>query len=93
MDEFFTWSMLASFAGAGVATAIITQFVKKPLAKIPTQIVSYAIALIILLLATAATGGAEDWTGWAIIPLNAVLVSLSSNGAFEAITRKKKTEQ
>jgi len=87
MNEFFTWGLLATFAGASAATAIITQFVKEPLAKIPTQIVSYVISLVILLLATAATGGTGDWTGWAIIPLNAVLVSLASNGTYSAIQR------
>lgn len=87
MNEFFTWQTLVTFAGASVATAIITQFLKEPLKKIPTQLVSYVIALLILLVATAATGGAGDWTAWAIIPLNAILVSLASNGTFEAVTR------
>lgn len=87
MSEFFTWSTLGTFAGASAATSIITQFVKGALAKIPTQIVSYAVALVVLLLATAATGGAEDWVGWVIVPLNAILVSLASNGTYEAVTR------
>ncbi len=87
MNEFFTWSFLGTFAGAGIATAIITQFIKGYLAKVPTQIVSYAVSLIVLLAATAATGRAGDWSQWAIVPLNAVLVSLASNGAFVAIKR------
>lgn len=84
MSEFFRWSMLATYAGASIATTIITQYVKGLLEKIPTQIVSYIIALAVLLLATAATGGAGDWTGWAIVPLNAILVSLASNGTYDA---------
>ena len=87
MSEFFTWSMLATFAGATTATAIITQFVKGALARVPTQLVSYGIALAVLLLATAATGAASGWGDWAILPLNAVLVSLASNGAFDAVKR------
>lgn len=87
MNEFFTWTLLATFAGASAATAIITQFVKEALSKIPTQIVSYVIALVVLLVATAATGGVSDWTGWAIVPLNAILVSLAANGSFVAVTR------
>jgi len=86
MEHFFTWATLATFAGAATATAIITQYIKKPLAKIPTQLVSYAVALIVLLLATAATGGA-DWTGWVIVPLNAILVSIAANGGFAAVVR------
>ncbi len=87
MNEFFTWSFLATFAGAGIATSIITQFIKGYLSKVPTQIVSYAVSLIVLLAATAATGQAGEWSQWAIVPLNAVLVSLASNGAFVAIKR------
>lgn len=87
MNEFFTWTLLATFAGASAATAIITQFLKGPLAKIPTQLVSYVIALIILAVATAATGGASDWAGLAIIPLNAVIVSLAANGAYDGVVR------
>ena len=87
MNEFFTWTLLATFAGAVTATAILTQFVKDALSRVPTQIVSYIISLLILCVATAATGGASDWTGWAILPLNAVLVSLSANGTCSAVQR------
>jgi len=87
MNEFFSWEALTTVAGASAATAVITQFVKKSFAKIPTQIVSYAIALAVLLIGSAAIGAAQDWTYWAIIPFNAVVVSLGSNGAFAAIQR------
>ena len=90
MDQFFTWELLATFVGAATGTGIVTQFVKDVplLKKLPTQFLSYLIALLILTAATAATGGATDWTGWAIIPLNAVLVSFSANGAYDALTKK-----
>ena len=87
MDHFFTWATLATFAGASAATALVTQFIKGWLHKIPTQLVSYGVAVVILFLATAATGAATDWTRWVIIPLNAIIVSISANGAFSAITR------
>ena len=90
MDNFFDWTMLGSFAGAAAATGIVTQAVKGIFQKIPTQIVSYVIAAAILALATAATGAASNWTGWALVPLNAVVVSLSANGGFEAIKRVQK---
>ena len=92
MDSFFDWGMLGTFAGAAAATGIVTQAVKGIFQKIPTQLVSYVIAVVILGLATAATGGASDWTGWALVPLNAVVVSLSANGGFEAIKRVQKTK-
>lgn len=87
MDQFFTWETLATLAGCAAATGIVTQLLKDALKKIPTQLLSYLIALLILAAATAATGSASDWTGWAILPLNAVIVSLSANGAFDAVKR------
>lgn len=90
MDQFFSWEMLATLAGAAAATGIVTQLLKDALKKMPTQLLSYIIALVILAAATAATGAAADWTGWAILPLNAVIVSLSANGAFSAVQRAAK---
>ncbi|HIU31171.1 MAG TPA: hypothetical protein IAB66_03315 [Candidatus Caccousia avistercoris] len=90
MDQFFTWEALATLAGCAAATGVVTQLLKDALKKIPTQLLSYIIALVILAAATAATGSAADWTGWAILPLNAVIVSLSANGGFEAIRRASK---
>ena len=91
MDQFFSWEMLATLAGATAATGILTQFLKGLFSKLPTQWLSYIIALVILLVATAATGGiGADWTVWAIVPLNAVIVSLSANGAFSAVQRATK---
>ena len=37
MDEFFSWQMLATFAGATAATGILTQFLKNLIPKLPTQ--------------------------------------------------------
>ena len=91
MDQFFSWEMLATLAGAAAATGLLTQFLKGLFSKLPTQWLSYIIALVILLVATAATGGiGADWTVWAIVPLNAVIVSLSANGAFSAVQRAAK---
>lgn len=87
MDQFFTWETLATLAGCAAATGIVTQLLKDALKKIPTQLLSYIIALLILSAATAATGSASDWRGWVILPLNAVIVSLSANGAFVAMKR------
>jgi len=90
MNEFFTWQTLVTFAGAAGGTAVITQFLKDYLSKVPTQILSYIIAFVILTVATAATAGfITDWEVWAIIPFNAVIVSLSANGGFSAVERAK----
>ena len=87
MDNFFDWGVLGTFAGATAAVALITQAVKGALAKVPTQLVSYVVALIVLLGATAAAGAATGWEDWALVPLNAVVVSLAANGSFDAVKR------
>ena len=87
MNELFSWEMLATFAGASIATAIITQFVKGIFTKIPTQIVSYIIALVVMVLAAVALGTANIWSDYAIIPLNAIIVSLAANGEYSAVKR------
>jgi fatty acid desaturase len=90
MNEFFTWETLATFAGCSLATGVLTQFFKEVFGKLPTQWLSYIIAAVLLFLATAATGGfSQAWTVWAMIPLNAAIVSLSANGAYEAANRIK----
>ena len=85
MNEFFTWGTLATLAGASLAVGLLTQFLKDAI-KIPTQWLSYILAVIILCAATFFTGVA-DVSVWAIIPLNAVIVSTSANGAYAAILR------
>ena len=87
MNEFMTWEFLGTFAGAALATGILTQAVKGLLKRVPTQVVSYAIALVVLVGATAALRGASGWADWAILPLNAVAVSLAANGAYAAVAR------
>lgn len=88
MDQFFTWGVLATFAGCATATAVITQFIKnlKPFKNAATQWVSYGIALVLLFAATYFTGGLTGPLA-ALIPFNAILIALAANGAYSAITR------
>jgi len=87
MNEFFTWQLLATFSGATLATGIITQFIKEwPVFKnIRTQIISYIIALIIIAGANSALGSLTGAAEWGIVPLNALLVSIASNGGFDVV--------
>lgn len=85
MNEFFTWEILVTLAGCALATGVLTQFLKNTI-KLPTQWLSYIIAVIILYTATYFTGGLTGSTA-AIIPLNAVIVALSANGAYSAVSR------
>ena len=88
MNDFMTWQTLATFAGCSAAVAVITQFIKGAgaLKKIPTQWVSYILAAVLLLGATYFTGVLTGPTA-ALIPFNAVVVSLAANGAYSAIQR------
>jgi len=85
MQEFFTWTMLGTYAGAVLATTLVTQLFKGVtlIEQIPTRIFSYIVALVLLLAAQFFTG---SWTvpEAALCLLNAVIVSLAANGSFEA---------
>ena len=86
MDGFFTWAMLATYAGATIATGVVTQFIKGMFARVATQIVSYAVALIVLLVATLFTAGLTVEAA-ILCAINAVVVSLASNGAYQGATK------
>lgn len=93
----FTWSQLATIAGATLATLLIVQLLKLPLDrvwKIPTRIVVYFISLIILLLATWFTDGLT-WSSGFLTAFNAVIVALAAMGAYEITFRRldEKTEE
>jgi hypothetical protein len=88
MNEFFAWANLGTFAGCVAATAIITQFIKNVLffKSIATQWISYGIAVILLFGSEFFTGTLTPASG-ALIPFNAILISLSANGAYTAVHR------
>ena len=90
MQEFFTWAMLGTYAGAVLGTTLITQLFKGVgfIAKIPTRIFSYAVALIVLLLGSYFTGNLTLADG-ALCLVNAVIVSLAANGGLDAAAGKK----
>ena len=86
----FTWEQLATIAGATLATLLIVQLLKLPLDKvwkIPTRIVVYVIALIVMLLATYFTSGLTVNTAL-LTAVNAVIVALSAMGAYELTFHK-----
>lgn len=86
----FTWEQLATIAGATAAVVLIVQFLKLPLDhiwKIPTRIVVYLIALLILLIATAFTTGLTPQNA-ILTAVNAFIVALSAMGAYELTFKK-----
>ena len=88
--EPFTWQYLVTILGATAATVVIVQVFKLPLDKIwkiPTRIVVYFIALIILELATYFTTGL-DASSAILAVFNAFLVALAAYGSYELTFRK-----
>lgn len=91
----FSWEQLATIAGATLATLLIVQLLKLPLDKVwklPTRIVAYAIALIILLLATMFTTGLSVENA-ALSVINAVIVALAAMGAYEVTFAKHQKQE
>ncbi len=83
--EPFTWEYLATIAGATMATILIVQLLKLPLDrvwKIPTRIIVFLIAAIVLLLATHFTVGLTAQNALLTI-INAVIVALAAMGGYE----------
>lgn len=90
MNEFFTWTTLGTYAGATLAVTLITQLIKGIgwIDRIPTRITSYVVALIVLLAASAVTGELTLSTAGLSV-VNAVVVALAANGAFDGVTAIK----
>ena len=83
--EPYTWAYLGTLAGATAATLLIVQFTKAPLDKVwklPTRLLVYVIALIILLVAQAFTGGLTGESAM-LAALNAVVVAMAAYGSYE----------
>ena len=81
----FTWEQLATIAGAALATMLIVQLLKLPLDKvwkIPTRIIVFLIAAVVMLLATYFTQGLT-WNTALLTVLNAVVAALTAMGGYE----------
>lgn len=89
-NEFLTWDVLGSYAGSVLAVVLITQLTKElpHIAKIPTQIWSYVLAVVIL-IASHAFNGSLTFSNAALSLVNSVMVSLAANGGYSMITRIK----
>lgn len=89
--EQFTWELLATMAGATAATTLIVQFLKLPFDKvwkIPTRIVVYVIAAIIMFAVLIATAVPFSFNNVALTLINAVVVALAAMGTYEVTFEK-----
>lgn len=86
IDNFFTWEMLATFAGCVAATGIVTELIKKFVKKLDPQIISFIIAMVILVVAQL-VAKTFIWNDLLLDAINAVVVSFAANGGFDALKR------
>lgn len=88
--EFFDWNGIGTYTGAVMAVGVITEIIKDipGIKKIPTQLMSYVLAFIVLICAMFFSGGFTA-QGAALAVFNAALVSLGANGGYSAIQRVK----
>jgi len=90
VGEPFTWSYLATIAGAAVFTLLVVQFIKAPLDKvwkIPTRFLAYIISLGTMLVATTLTTGLSLDNGL-LAAVNALLAAVSAYGMYEVTFAK-----
>lgn len=89
--DFFTWEILLTDGGAMLATALITQYTKdwKGIKKIPTQIWSYIVAMILMALAHVFVDEVITIKAIALCAINAFIVGLAANGGYAAVLKIK----
>ncbi|GHU85649.1 hypothetical protein FACS1894198_3900 [Clostridia bacterium] len=88
MNDISNWSDLTTNSQVLVMVLALTQFTKGiPLInRIPTQIWSYILSLLVLIPATYFNRGLNA-SSIVLIFFNAVLISLEANGSYAAIKR------
>lgn len=81
MDTFLTWEVLLTFSGLVGAVYMVVEFTKEIqlIKQIPTRYWSYFIALFLLITTNLVTG-TFNYKDIILYLLNAIVVSLSSNG-------------
>ena len=83
MTEFPTWDVLTTYAGATAMVGLVISFIKnmRIFKKIPTQLLSYFCAIILLFLAIGFTTGLSLPTSIEIF-FHAIIISMASNGGY-----------
>lgn len=86
--QFLTWEMLGTYSGTLGMVLILTQLTKglPGIQRVPTQLYSYLIALIVMTV-TAIFGGRTAASDFVLLIFNAAVVALSANGGYDAMVR------
>lgn len=92
MDNFLTWEVLLTFSGLVGAVYMVVEFTKeiKLINKIPTKYWSFFIAAFLIMMTNFVTG-AFNYKDIVLYLLNAIVVSLSSNGLNDFNKKKSET--
>lgn len=94
MDNFLTWDVLLTFSGLVGAVYMVVEFTKeiKLIKKIPTKYWSWFVALFLLVI-TNVVLGSFNYKDIVLYLLNAIVISLSSNGLNDFNKNKKEEQQ
>lgn len=86
--SFFDWTTLGTLAGALAAVCLITELIKDlpGISRIPTQLVSWVLAVVVLVLSQVFTD-ALSTQGVVLCLLNGAMISLAANGGYAALKR------
>ena len=92
--EFVSWDLLGTYAGAMAMVGVITQLTKNItfINKIPTQLWSYLVSLVVMYSANFFLG-TLTLSNAVLILFNSVVVSLGANGGYEGIMRAFKNSE
>ena len=85
LENFTTWEILATYAGATAMTTIIVQFIKGQVDKLfnlRTEALSYIVAVLVLSISNYFIGEMNVSTAFLAL-FNGFIVSSTSNKAFE----------
>lgn len=85
-ESFLTWEIIGSYAGSIAVTTLITQWLKGFAPKLPTQILSFIIAIVLLNISEYFLAGITISSVLLSIP-NSIVISTASNGAYMAIAK------
>ena len=90
MDTLLTWKVLLTFSGLVGAVYMVVEFTKeiKFINKIPTKYWSFFIAAFLIMMTNVVTG-TFNYKDIVLYFLNAIVISLSSNGLNDFNKNKK----
>ncbi len=87
IEQFLSWSDLASYGGAVMAVLIITEFTKDlpGIRRIPTRLWAYLIALVLLVTAAVFTADKVRAEDILLCFVNGVIGAMAAVGSYHAV--------